>query len=100
MTQWRKSLRGRLVFSMLFVFCLGLGGALTLHRDAGPTPEPYQDILVLVPFSLGAMVLIWLVSAWSLRNLASASREATNVGPCSPAVRISTTKLPGEVRPS
>ncbi len=95
---------------MLLVFSLGLGGALALrpleeHRAAsvlhGMTllREPYQDLSVLLPFSLGAIALIWLVSGWSLRHLASASREAAVVGPSNPSARIGTQRLPGEVRP-
>lgn len=112
MRSWLESLRGRLVASMLLVFSLGLGGALTLRPlEQSLTvlvlgkyglillQEPYQDLLVLVPFSLGAIALIWLVSGWSLRHLASASREAAVVGPSSPSSRISTQSLPGEVRP-
>jgi len=107
---WLESLRGRLVASMLLVFLLGLGGALALrpleeHRAASVLRgmnllrEPYQDVSVLLPFSLGAIVLIWLVSGWSLRHLASASRDAAIVGPSNPGARIATQCLPGEVRP-
>ncbi len=110
MRLWLESLRGRLVASMLLVFALGLGGAMALrpfeaHRAAlGPQGpmllrEPYQDFSVLIPFSVGAVGLIWLVSGWSLRHLALASREAAVVGPASPSSRISTARLPGEVRP-
>ncbi|MBN9560366.1 MAG: HAMP domain-containing histidine kinase [Alphaproteobacteria bacterium] len=96
---------------MLLVFSLGLGGALTLRplEDRGIAAfgrygsdllrEPYQDLLVLVPFGLAAIALIWLVSGWSLRHLASASREAAAVDPSNPGVRISTEGLPGEIRP-
>lgn len=105
-----ESLRGRLVASMLLVFSLGLGGALALrplveHEAAfgrqGPVllQEPYQDLSVLLPFGLGAVALIWVVSGWSLRHLASASREAAVVGASNPGARISTRNLPGEVRP-
>jgi signal transduction histidine kinase len=110
--RWLESLHGRLVAAMLLVFALGLGGALTLRPlvrsvtllvfgQYGPVllREPYQDLLVLVPFSLGAIALIWLVSGWSLRHLASASREAAAVGPLNPGARIATRALPGEVRP-
>lgn len=105
-----ESLRGRLVASMLFVFLLGLGGALALHPleerggmlaqyDVNLIREPFQDFSVLLPFSLGAIALIWLVSGWSLRHLAAASREAAVVGPSNPSARISTEGLPGELRP-
>jgi len=106
------SLRGRLVAAMLLVFSLGLGGALTLRPfeqratllilgQYGPPllREPYQDLLVLVPFIVAALVLIWLVSAWSLRPLARASREAAMAGPRNPAARIGSRGLPSEVRP-
>jgi len=107
---WLESLRGRLVASMLLVFSLGLGGALALrplveHEAAsgrqGPVllQEPYQDLSVLLPFGFGAVALIWVVSGWSLRHLASASREAAVVGASNPGARISTRSLPGEVRP-
>lgn len=95
---------------MLFMFVLGLGGAFSLGsiehqaQAIGGTEsmlfqDPYQDILILVPFSAGAILLIWLVSGWSLRQLAAASREAAVVGPANPGARISTKRLPEEVRP-
>lgn len=106
------SLRGRLVAAMLLVFSLGLGGALTLRpfeqrvtllilgRYGPPLlREPYQDLLVLVPFVVAALALIWLVSAWSLRPLARASREAALAGPRNPTARIGSRGLPSEVRP-
>lgn len=110
MTPRLESLRGRLVASMLLVFSLGLGGALALrppveHEAAsgrqGPVllQEPYQDLSVLLPFGLGAIALIWVVSGWSLRHLALASREAAVVGAFNPGARISTRSLPGEIRP-
>ncbi|WP_298671479.1 HAMP domain-containing sensor histidine kinase [uncultured Sphingomonas sp.] len=104
------SLRGRLVAGMLLMFALGLGGAFLLEPVARRAQaiggaesiifqDPYQDILMLVPFSLGAIALLWLVSGWSLRHLASASREAAIVGPGNPNARISTARLPEEIRP-
>lgn len=95
---------------MLFMFVLGLGGAFSLGPIEHQTrvigdaeyilfQDPYQDILILLPFSAGAILLIWLVSGWSLRQLASASREAAIVGPGNPGARISTERLPEEVRP-
>ncbi len=110
MRAWLESLRGRLVAAMLLIFSLGLGGALALRpleeRWAASVRhgmtllrEPYQDVSVLLPFSLGAVALIWLVSGWSLRHLASASREAAMVGPSNPGARIATQRLPGELRP-
>lgn len=95
---------------MLLVFSLGLGGALALDpldrqaqaiagRDVFLFQDPYQDILILSVYSAGAILLIWLVSGWSLRHLASASREAAVVGPGNPGARISTERLPQEIRP-
>ena len=105
-----ESLRGRLVAGMLLMFSLGLGGAFALDpldrqaqaiagTDYFLFQDPYQDILILSVYSAGAILLIWLVSGWSLRHLASASREAAIVGPGNPAARISTKRLPEEVRP-
>ena len=92
------------------MFLLGLGGAFALDpldrqaqaiagRDVFLFQDPYQDILILLVYSAGAILLIWLVSGWSLRHLASASREAAVVGPGNPGARISTKRLPQEVRP-
>lgn len=61
--------------------------------------EPYQDALVLGCFGLAVAVLIWLVSAWSLAPLSRASREAAQVGPDRPGLRISAAMLPAEMRP-
>lgn len=109
MRRWLESLRGRLVTAMLLVFSLGLGGALALDPvehgaifgwyGTDLIGEPYQDFTVLLPFAVGGIALIWLVSGWSLRHLASASREAAVVGPANPGGRISTKGLPREVRP-
>ncbi len=106
------SLRGRLIAAMLLVFALGLGGALTLRPFAQSVVhlifgsyglsllrEPYQDILVLIPIVIAAVALIWLVSAWSLRPLARASREAALAGPRNPTARIGMRGLTSEVRP-
>jgi len=107
-----ESLRGRLIAAMLLVFSLGLGGALTLRPFEQSVAllifgqyglsllrEPYQDLLVLVPFVLAALALISLVSAWSLRPLARASREAAMAGPLNPTARIGPRGLPSEIRP-
>jgi signal transduction histidine kinase len=101
------SLRNRLIVAMLFVFGLGLATdrPLETHLAAvirfGPDllREPYQDILLLFPLSFGAVAVIWLVSAWSLRHLASASRQASRISPSNPDARISTDGLPEELRP-
>ncbi|MDX8480675.1 HAMP domain-containing sensor histidine kinase [Mesorhizobium sp. VK24D] len=94
----RESLRGRLVLSMLIVFGLGLATSRMLRHE-GPIREPYQDILVLISSTLCAAALSWIIIAWSLRHLASASREAAIVGPANPSVRISMKRLPEEIRP-
>ena len=109
---WIASLRGRLIAAMLLVFSVGLGGALTLRPFEQSVAllifgrygrsllrEPYQDLLVLIPFVVAAVALIWLVSAWSLRPLARASREAAMAGPRNPTARIGTRGLTSEVRP-
>jgi two-component system sensor histidine kinase QseC len=46
-----------------------------------------------------APALIWLVSGWSLRPVARASREAALVGPGKPETRISPDGLPREIQP-
>lgn len=110
MRQSLGSLRGRLIAGMLLMFSLGLGGAFALDpldrqaqaiagRDVFLFQDPYQDVLILSVYSAGAILLIWLVSGWSLRHLAAASREAAVVGPADPGARISTKRLPEEVRP-
>ena len=104
------SLRWRLVLAMAFVFVLGLGGALGLHPFeehgaslsryfAGIAREPYQDLSVLLVFSIVSIGIIWIVSGWSLGGLPAASREAAKVGPNNPHARLSTARLPVEIRP-
>lgn len=61
--------------------------------------EDSEELLVLAPFALLALGLIWLISAWSLRPVTHASREAAAVGPAAPERRISTAGLPREIRP-
>lgn len=95
----REDLRTRLVLSMLLVFAIGLSASLMLHHEEGPVPEPYQDLLVLILSTFVAASVSWVTSAWSLRHVASASREAAVVGPANPDVRISMKRLPGEIRP-
>jgi signal transduction histidine kinase len=110
------TLRGRLVGSMLGVFALALAASTALDA-LGPIPlphhpareseqllavldhEPYQDALVLAGASLPALLLIWLVSNWSLRPLARASHEARALSPANPAARISRAELPAEIAP-
>lgn len=61
--------------------------------------EASEQFLVLVPFAAVALVLMWGITWWSLRPITRASREAADVGPANPAVRISASGLPREVRP-
>lgn len=104
------SLRARLVAAMLLVFALGLAAAITarpfegsgglLSRlDVNFIREPYQDVLVLLLFTALATAIIIVVSAWSLRGLEAASRQAGRVGPGSPDARIAAAGLPKEIRP-
>ncbi|OYV41445.1 MAG: hypothetical protein B7Z80_01690 [Rhodospirillales bacterium 20-64-7] len=107
----RESIRFQLILAMILVFGLGLGGAIALHpfEERGSIvaryipvviiPEPYQDFSVIFLFSLICGVIIWFVSGWSLRGLAAASREASNIGPTRPNARISLQGLPSEIRP-
>lgn len=104
------SLRARLVASMLLVFGLGLAAAITARPFEGRggllsrlnvafIREPYQDVLVLICFTALATGIIVLVSAWSLRHLEAASRQAARVGPRNPDARIVAARLPREIRP-
>lgn len=61
--------------------------------------EDTEHLLILVPFALLALGLIWLISGWSLRPIERASREAALVGPGKPETRISAEGLPQEIRP-
>ena len=114
-----RSLRGRLIGSMTLLLCGGLGLVSALHaleqdgHDPGgrlervvgrfligdELPEPWQDLAVLLPFSLVMLVLIGVVTAWSLRPLLRASQEAASAGPHDPAARIGTANLPSEISP-
>lgn len=104
------SLRRRLIASMLFVFGFGLiaaivarpfegRGGLLSRLDVDFIREPYQDVLVLLTFTAAATAIIVTVSAWSLRHLDEASKEAAEAGPRNPHARITNTGLPREVRP-
>ncbi len=104
------SLRARLAMSMLLVFALGLGAAITARPfedrggllsqlDLNFIREPYQDVLVLALFTVSATVITVLVSAWSLRHLQAASMQAAGVRPGNHDARISTAHLPKEIRP-
>jgi signal transduction histidine kinase len=103
-----RTLRGRLVAAMLAIFILALATSALLDALEAPAAralprllnaEPFQDALVLACFSLPALLLIWLVSSWSLRPLAIASREARSIGPLDPSARISHAGMPAEITP-
>lgn len=104
------SLRWRLISAMFLVFVLGLFAALIVDPpDIGEpgtagwvkyvTQEPYQDFLVLVPYTVAALGIMWAVSGWSMKRLAAASGEASVIGPGNRSTRISPERLPTEVRP-
>jgi two-component system sensor histidine kinase QseC len=61
--------------------------------------ENFEHLLVVVPFILISLPLLWLISRWSLRPLARASQEAQSVGPADLSTRLSVDGLPDEVRP-
>lgn len=61
--------------------------------------EDSEELLVLAPFAALALGLIWVTSAWSLRPVTRASRDAAAVGPGNPERRISAAGLPREIRP-
>ena len=61
--------------------------------------ENFEHLLVVVPFILISLPLLWLISRWSLRPLARASQEAQSIGPADLFTRLSVDGLPDEVRP-
>lgn len=61
--------------------------------------EDSEQLFIMLPFVLAAILLIWLISGWSLRPIARASREASGVGPRRPDLRIGTRALPREILP-
>jgi two-component system sensor histidine kinase QseC len=61
--------------------------------------EGSEQLTVIVPFALLGLVLVWLISGWSLRPIARASREAARAGPGHPDMRISPRGLPREIQP-
>lgn len=61
--------------------------------------EGSEQLTVIVPFAILALVLIWPITWWSLRPIARASREAARVGPRRPDLRISPNGLPREIQP-
>ncbi len=96
--------------ALIFILALALSWLAGRH-DADPhapppttlaqalDQEPYQDALVLASFSVPALVLIWLVSSWSLRPLARASEEARAIRPGDLAAQVSREGLPAEITP-
>jgi two-component system sensor histidine kinase QseC len=61
--------------------------------------EGSEQLTVIAPFALLGLVLIWLISGWSLRPIERASQEAARVGAQRPDMRISSRGLPREVQP-
>ena len=61
--------------------------------------EGSEQLLVLAPFVVLALGLMWVITWWSLRPINRASREAAAIGPANPAMRISADALPREVQP-
>ena len=61
--------------------------------------EGSEELTVIVPFALLGLVLVWLITWWSLRPIARASREAARVGPRRPDLRIPASGLPQEIEP-
>jgi len=55
--------------------------------------------IVLVPFVLISLLIIWLITEWSLRPVARASEQARTIGPGNATGRIATEWLPTEIRP-
>ena len=55
--------------------------------------------IVLVPFVLLSLLIIWLITEWSLRPVARASDQARAIGPGNAAARIETDWLPTEIHP-
>jgi len=100
-----SSLRARLACALLLIFLLALATSTSLDVITGRgqgrdlASEPFQDGLVLLSFTLPALILICAVSNWTLRPLARASQEARQAGPRDPEARISRAGLPGEIVP-
>jgi two-component system sensor histidine kinase QseC len=98
------SLRFRLSAAMLLVLIATVVASLAVDRIALPlsipaSEEPLQDGLVLGVFGLGALILIWVVIAWSLKPLSRACDQAAHVDPRAPGLRIGLERLPSEVSP-
>ena len=94
---------------MVAILLLAVGTSLVLNLwlatprapmlPAELDTEPYQDSLVMAAFAAAALLLIWLVSSWSLRPLARVSQQARSVGPNNAATRLSRDSLPAEIVP-
>jgi two-component system sensor histidine kinase QseC len=67
--------------------------AETLMEENG---EPFAVLVISVGI---AFVMVWFVAGWSLRPLARAAREATNILPGSPNAHLSPAGLPSEIQP-
>ena len=103
-----NSLRGRLVGSMTLLLIGGLALVFALEHGAhaiggrladDQLGEPWQDLAILAPFSLVMLLLIGVVTRWSLRPLLRASQEAAAAGPQRPEARLGMAGLPSELRP-
>lgn len=55
--------------------------------------------IVILPFALFSLLIIWRITERSLRPVARASEQARAIGPRNPGARIDTEDLPSEVRP-
>ncbi len=113
--RFASSLRVRLLGSLaMAVVCSAVAVATLQHvaeSGRGPAarvsrlligdewPEPWQDLAVLLPFSVIVLLLASSVSLWSLRPLLRASQEASAVGPKQPEARIAPDGLPAETAP-
>lgn len=65
-------------------------------------PHPWGDFLPLIVILLVVLLsigLVWLMADLSIAALRRASREAETIGPANPERRLSTDRLPTEVRP-
>lgn len=58
----------------------------------------YIPGLLFLGFAAAGLAVVWLVAAWSLRPLDLAAREAAQIGPDHPQARLSTNRLPAEIR--
>ncbi len=77
----------------------GFVGAASRLLLGDEWPEPWQDLAILLPFSLVTVVLVSAVTVWNLRPVTRASEAAARVGPGSPTARIEAPGLPSEIEP-